>query len=56
MVSAAVAPSPTPCLHLALEHGDLVAHDENLGVLGAVGAGEQGEPGKHAEHRLISEP
>jgi len=37
-------------------HGDLVAQDEDLGVLGTVGAGEQGEPAEHAEHRQIGEP
>jgi len=29
---------------LALEHGDLVPQDQDLGVLGTVGAGEQGKP------------
>ena len=42
-------------LGLALEHGDLVAQDEDLGVLGAVGAGEQGEPAEYAEHRQVSD-
>jgi hypothetical protein len=36
------------------EHGDLVAQDENLGVLGVVGAGEQGKATEYAEHRLVS--
>ena len=40
---------------LALEHGDLVAQDEDLGVLGTVGPGKQGEPAEHAQHRRISE-
>ena len=40
---------------LALEHGDLVAQDQDLGVLGPVGAGEQGEPAEHAEHRQVGE-
>ena len=40
---------------LALEHGDLVAQEEDLGVLGPVGAGEQGKPAEDAEHRQISE-
>jgi hypothetical protein len=29
---------------VALEHGELVAQDEDLGVFGAIGAGEQGKP------------
>jgi len=40
---------------LALEHGELVAQDADLGVFGAVGAGEQGKPAKRAEHRQISQ-
>jgi hypothetical protein len=40
---------------LALEHGDLVAQDEDLGVLGPVGLGEQGEPAEHAQHRQVGE-
>jgi hypothetical protein len=34
-----------------LEHDDLVAQDEDLGLLGAVGAGQQDKPAEHAEHR-----
>jgi hypothetical protein len=41
--------------YLALQHGDLVAQDEDLGVPGAVGASEQGEPAEHAEHRQLGE-
>jgi diguanylate cyclase (GGDEF)-like protein len=41
---------------LALEHGDLMAEDQDLGVLGAVGAGEQGEPAEPAEHRQVGQP
>jgi len=37
---------------LAMEHGDLVAQEEDLGVLGA---GEQGESAEDAEYRQISE-
>ena len=40
---------------LALEHGDLVAQEEDLGVLGPVGAGKQGKPAEDAEHRQITE-
>jgi hypothetical protein len=38
---------------LALEHGDLVAQDEDLGVLGPVRVSEQGKPVEHAQHRQI---
>jgi len=51
-----VGPREPRCPGLALEHGDLVAQDEDLGVLGAVGPGEQGEPAEHAEHRQVGEP
>jgi len=40
---------------VALEHGDLVAQDEDLGVLGTIGPGEQGEPAEYPERREISE-
>ena len=40
---------------LALEHGDLVAQEEDLGVLVAVGAGEQGKPAEDAEHCPVGE-
>jgi hypothetical protein len=41
---------------MALEHRDLMAQDEDLGVLGAVGPGEQNEPAEHPENRQIREP
>ena len=44
MLSAAVAPSPTPCLHLALEHGDLAA--------AVAGDGVDPEPGGYRPRRL----
>jgi hypothetical protein len=47
-----VGPRQPRRLDLALEHGDLVAQDKDLGVLGAVGPGEQGE---HAQHREVGE-
>jgi hypothetical protein len=50
-----VGPGQPWGLDLALEHGDLMAHDEDLGVLGAVGAGQQSEPAEHAEHHQVSE-
>ena len=40
---------------MTLENGDLVAQDEDLGILGAVGAGEQGKPAEHAQYRQIGE-
>jgi hypothetical protein len=40
---------------LALEHGDLVAQDQDLGVLSAVRTGEQGEPAKHPQYHNIGE-
>jgi hypothetical protein len=40
---------------LALEHGDLMAQDHDLGVLNAVGAGEQRKPAEYPEHREVSE-
>jgi hypothetical protein len=40
---------------VALEHGDLVAQDEDLGVLSTIGPGEQGELAEYLEHREISE-
>ena len=50
-----VSPRQSRSLDLALEHGDLMAQDQDLGVLGAVGPGKQGEPAEHAEHRQIGE-
>jgi hypothetical protein len=38
-----VGPQQPRVLDLALEHGQLMAQDEDFGVLGAVGAGEQGK-------------
>ena len=38
-------------LNLPLEHGDLVAQEEDLSVLSTIRAGEQGKPAEHAEHR-----
>ena len=40
---------------LTLEHGHLVAQDQDLGILSPVGAGDQGEPAEHAEHREVDE-
>jgi len=40
---------------LALEHGDLVPQDEDLGILGAVGASDQGKPAEHAQDRQVGE-
>jgi hypothetical protein len=38
-----------------LEHGELAAQEEDLGVLGAVRLGEQGKPAEGAEHRHVGE-
>jgi hypothetical protein len=40
---------------LALQHGDLVAQDEDLGVLGPVRPGQQDQPAEHAEHREVGD-
>ena len=50
-----VGPGQPRCLYLALQHGDLVTQDEDLGVLGTVGAGEQGESAENPEHRQVGE-
>lgn len=36
---------------LPLEYRDLMAQDEDLGVLSVSGPGEQGKPAEYAEHR-----
>jgi hypothetical protein len=40
---------------VAVEHAELVAQDEDLGVFGAVGAGEQGKPAEYPMHRQMSQ-
>ena len=50
-----VGPGQPRSLDLALENGDLVPQDQDLGVLGVIGPGEQGEPAEHAEHRRVGE-
>jgi hypothetical protein len=39
-----------------LERSELMAQDQDFGVLGAVGPGQQGEPAEYAQHRQIGEP
>jgi hypothetical protein len=34
---------------------DLMAQDQDLGVLGPVGPGEQGQPAEHAQHDQVCE-
>jgi len=51
----AVGPGQLRRPGLALEYGDLVAQEEDLGVLVAVGAGEQGKPAEDAEHRQVGQ-
>ena len=46
-----VGPQQPRVLDLALEHGQLMAQDEDFGVLGAVGPGKQGKPAEHAQAR-----
>ena len=46
-----VSPGQPRTLDLALEHGDLMAQDQDLRVLGPVGPGEQGEPAKYPNQR-----
>lgn len=50
-----VGPGQPRRLDLALEHGDLMTQDEDLGVLGAAGPGEQGKPAEYPEHRQVGE-
>ncbi len=50
-----IRPQPRD-VDLPLEHGDLVAQDHDLDVLGAIGSGEQGKPAEHPERHEISEP
>lgn len=42
-------------LDLALEHGDLMAQDQDLGVLGPVRAGQQGGQAENPEHSEVGE-
>jgi hypothetical protein len=53
--SRPVGPGQPRCLYLALQRGDLMTQDEDLGVHGTVGAGEQGEPAEYPEHRQVGE-
>jgi hypothetical protein len=48
-----VGPGQLWCLDLAVEHRDLMAQDQDLGILGAVGPGEQREPAEHAQHGQV---
>ena len=50
-----VGPRQPQRLVLALEHGNLMAQEQDLRVLGLVRAGEQGESAEHAQHRQVSE-
>jgi hypothetical protein len=40
---------------LALEHGNLMTQDQDLGVLGPVRAGEQRQPAEHLQAREVGE-
>ena len=50
-----VGPRQPRGLDLPLEDGDLVAQNQDLGILGPIGPGEQGEPAEHAQHRKVGE-
>ena len=50
-----VSPRQPWCPSIALEHGELVAQEEDLGVLGAIRPGEQAKPAEDAEHRHVGE-
>jgi hypothetical protein len=39
------------CPDLPLRYRDLMAQDQDLGILGLVGPGKRGKPAEHAEHR-----
>ncbi len=50
-----VGPGQPWSLNLALEHGDLMAQDQDFGVLGAPGSGEQGKPAEYLQRREVGE-
>jgi len=50
-----VSPGQHRGFDLALENSDLMAQDQDLGILGAVRPGKQGEPAEHAQQYQISE-
>jgi len=50
-----VSPRQPRVLDLPLKDGELMAQDQDLGVLGTVGAGGQGQPAEHAQHRRVGE-
>jgi hypothetical protein len=50
-----VGPRQPRDLDLALEDSDLMAEDQDLGVLGTVRPGKQGEPAEHTQHRQVGE-
>jgi hypothetical protein len=54
-VDASVLEDPPDCRRreLTLEHGDLVAQDQDLRVLGPLRPGQQAQPAEHPEHREV---
>lgn len=50
-----VGPGQLRRLGLALEDGELMAQDQDLGILGAIGAGEQGKPAEHTQHHQVGD-
>jgi hypothetical protein len=51
-----VRPRQPGSADLPLKHGDLVAQDQDLRILGVIGPGEQSQPAEHPEHREVDEP
>lgn len=50
-----VGPGQPRRLDLALEDGNLVTQEQDLGIFGPIAAGEKGEPAEDVEHRQISD-
>ena len=50
-----VGPRQLRRLDLALEDGNLMTQEQDLGIFGPIGASEKGEPAEHAEHRQVGE-
>jgi hypothetical protein len=50
-----LGPRQPRSLDLPLKHGNLLAQDQDLRVLGALGPGQQGEPAEYPEHREAGE-
>ena len=53
---AAIGPGNPRSWHTPLEHGELVAQDEPLDVLGGVGSGAQHDPAQELGEHLVDQP